>query len=89
MNQNEIEFTVKKYPVGYSVWLAITPRTVNNSACNDSKKLMPRWSGPFVVLKQLPPILLRLQHRTKRRPLDVLVNIRCVKPYRGPTTILL
>ncbi len=60
---------------------------VNNSKRHDSKKLMPRWSGPFIVVERHPPVLLRLRNCTNHKLMDTLVNIRCVKPYLGPTSM--
>ncbi len=75
--------TIDKYPIGSSVWVATEPRTVSNSMRQASKKFAARWRGPYIVLEQHPPSLLRLGWGA-RQELDGLVNIRRVKPYREP-----
>ena len=68
--------TKGKASAGDFVWLQSRMRKRGMS-----KKLANRWTGPYLVIKKLSDVIIRIQHSPKSKP--TVVHLDRTKPYQG------
>ncbi len=71
-----------RYVYGQKVWLS----TRNLPIQEGSRKLMPRFVGPFSIVKVLSPVAIKLRLSRQLRRVHPVFHVSCVKPvFRAPT----
>ncbi|CAM4463975.1 unnamed protein product [Leuciscus chuanchicus] len=71
-----------RYVCGQKVWLS----TQNLPIHEGSKKLMPRFVGPFAIVKVLSPVAVKLRLSRQLRRVHPVFHVSCIKPViRVPT----
>ncbi len=71
-----------RYVCGQKVWLS----THNLPIQEGSRKLMPRFVGPFSIVKVLNPVAIKLRLSCQLRRVHPVFHVSCVKPVvRAPT----
>ncbi|KAG1933640.1 retrotransposable element [Pimephales promelas] len=65
-----------RYSVGQRVWLS----TLNLPLQSTSRKLAPKFIGPFRILKILSPVSVRLKLSTNLRRVHPVFHVSCIKP---------
>ncbi len=71
-----------RYVCGQKVWLS----TQNLPLQVSSRKLMPRFIGPFSIVKVLSPVAVKLRLSRQLRRVHPIFHVSCIKPViRTPT----
>ncbi len=71
-----------RYVCGQKVWLS----TQNLPLQVSSRKLMPRFIGPFAIVKVLSPVAVKLRLSNQLRRVHPVFHVSCIKPViRIPT----
>ncbi len=71
-----------RYVCGQKVWLSTRNLPIQES----SRKLMPRFIGPFTIVKVLSPVAIKLKLSRQLRRVHSVFHVSCVKPViRAPT----
>ncbi len=71
-----------RYVCGQKVWLS----TQNLPLQVSSRKLMPRFIGPFSIVKVLSPVVVKLRLSNQLRRVHPVFHVSCIKPViRIPT----
>ncbi|KAG1930238.1 retrotransposable element [Pimephales promelas] len=65
-----------RYSVGQRVWLS----TLNLPLQSTSRKLAPKFIGPFRILKILSPVSVRLKLSANLRRVHPVFHVSCIKP---------
>ncbi len=79
-NQHRVK--APRYVCGQKVWLS----TQNLPLQVSSRKLMPRFIGPFSIVKVLSPVAVKLRLSNQLRRVHPVFHVSCIKPViRIPT----
>ncbi len=65
-----------RYVCGQKVWLSTRNLPIQES----SRKLMPRFIGPFSIVKVLSPVAIKLKLSRQLRRVHPVFHVSCVKP---------
>lgn len=71
-----------RYVTGQKVWLS----TSNLPLQSDSRKLNPRFIGPFHIIKIVNPVAVKLRLPQNLRRVHPVFHVSCIKPVPPPTT---
>ncbi|XP_070409131.1 uncharacterized protein [Nothobranchius furzeri] len=77
--------------VGDQAWYYIfAPKTGNNNATSGklAKKLLPRWSGPYLITDKISPVVYQIKIADKNKaPVYKWVHRDHIKLHKGPTDL--
>ncbi|XP_070398130.1 uncharacterized protein [Nothobranchius furzeri] len=77
--------------VGDQAWYYIfAPETGNNTATSGklAKKLLPRWSGPYLITDKISPVMYQIKIANKNKaPVYKWVHRDHIKLHKGPTDL--
>ncbi|KAG1927362.1 retrotransposable element [Pimephales promelas] len=82
ISANKYRIKSPRYCVGQRVWLS----TSNLPLQSDSRKLAPRFIGPFRIVKIINPVAVKLHLPPNLRRIHPVFHVSCVKPVNRSTS---